>query len=181
MGAACVMKRRGYQRTGDLGQSDGPQRGKPPLTAEPERFPVALRAFVTSGPPKKRGNSKRKRDAGPSEWSLVFDTETTIDQSQRLRFGPYQVRKNDDLYERGLFFDPEVLSPDEQAVLRRYAQEHELKVRTRVEFIDDIFFGIGYDFRANIIGFNLPFDISRLAESHDSARNRRESWMAGGL
>jgi hypothetical protein len=181
MGAACVMKRRGYQRAEEVGRSDSPRRREPPLTGEPERFPVALRAYVTSGPPKKSGNTKRKKDAGPSEWSLVFDAETTIDPSQRLRFGSYQVRNNDDLSERGLFYDPDVLLPDEQATLRQYAQEHELSVRTRVEFIEDIFFGVGYDFLANIIGFNLPFDISRLAESHDSSRNRRGSWMSGGF
>ena len=33
----------------------------------------------------------------PSEWILVFDTETTIDESQKLRFGTYQVRKGKSL------------------------------------------------------------------------------------
>src|SRR5262249_37893014 len=38
-------------------------------------------------------------------------------------------------------------------------------------FIDDVFFGIGYDQRANIVGFNLPFDISRLAIEYAAARD----------
>ena len=39
-------------------------------------------------------------------------------------------------------------------------------------FIDEIFFGIGYDLRATIVGFNLPFDLSRLAIRHGSARGK---------
>jgi hypothetical protein len=166
------MKRH-KQQARDVAESDAPQMREPPFPTEPERFPVALRAFVSAGPPTKRGNSTRKRDASPSVWSLVFDTETTIDPSQRLRFGCYQVRKYDILSDRGLFYDPDVLLPDEQAVLHRYAHEHDLNVRTKAEFIEIIFFNIGYDRRANIIGFNLPFDISRLAVSYDSARDRR--------
>ena len=34
---------------------------------------------------------------------------------------------------------------------------------TRDEFIEDVFFGQAYAFRATIIGFNLPFDLARLA------------------
>jgi hypothetical protein len=46
------------------------------------------------------------------------------------------------------------------------------------EFIEDIFFGIGYELRATIIGFNLPFDISRLAIGHGDSRGRS---MKGGF
>jgi hypothetical protein len=129
----------------------------------------------------KRSKFPRRRDAGPSEWAVIVDTETTTDQAQRLRFGSYQVRRSDDLYERGLFFDPDVLGSAEQQTLRRYASAHQLTVRTRAEFVDQIFFGIGYDYRANIIGLNLPFDISRIAISYASARNRHGSGMSSAF
>jgi hypothetical protein len=45
-------------------------------------------------------------------------------------------------------------------------------------FIDDILFRYGYDCRAMIVGFNLPFDISRLAVNHASARGKI---MRGGF
>ena len=36
---------------------------------------------------------------------LVFDTETTIDQYQNLKFGSYGIWENDKLDEFGLFYD----------------------------------------------------------------------------
>jgi len=38
---------------------------------------------------------KFKGNDTPSPWTLVFDTETTIDAAQQLRVGFYQVRKDD--------------------------------------------------------------------------------------
>ena len=46
------------------------------------------------------------------------------------------------------------------------------------EFIENVFFRIGYELRALIIGFNLPFDISRLAINHGPSRGRV---MKGGF
>ena len=146
-----------------------------------ERFPLALRAYASGGPPPDGGKRFWKIDAGPSEWAVVFDTETTTDPSQRLRFGSFQVRKGDDLFEAGLFYNADVLKGGELATLRRYAKRHNLSVKTLAEFIEEIFFGVGYDFRANIIGFNLPFDISRLARSYNSARNWKGKGMRGGF
>ena len=46
------------------------------------------------------------------------------------------------------------------------------------EFVDDVLFARAYDLRASIVGFNLPFDISRLAIRHGSARGKA---MRGGF
>ena len=56
------------------------------------------------------------------------------------------------------------------ATLTGYAGEHGLELRTRDGFADDVFFARVYQLRATIIGFNLPFDLSRLAIKHGSAR-----------
>lgn len=148
--------------------------------AAPERFPVALRAYVSSGQSEKPTGSFAPSDAGPSHWSIIFDTETTTDAAQRCRFGSYQVREHDQLHEHGLFYDPEVLKPGEQATLQKYARSRNLELRTVSEFIDEVFFAIGYDFRASIVGFNLPFDLSRLAFDYDDARDHAKRDTAGG-
>ena len=70
-----------------------------------------------------------------------------------------------------------VLSVAEQELLAAFAKSHGLKCMTKAAFIDDIFYGLGYDLRATILGFNLPFDLSRLATRHHSARGK----MRGGF
>src|SRR6185312_4705675 len=112
-----------------------------------------------------------------SPWAVLFDTETTTDAGQALRFGTYQVRKGGELHEAGIFFDPEGVTPDELARLRAYANENDLELLTRDQFADQVFYRIGYLCRAAIIGFNLPFDISRIAIHHNSARTE----MRGGF
>ena len=117
----------------------------------------------------KKKYAKKKSDM-PSEWALIFDSETTTDESQKLRFGTYQVRKGAELMESGVFYDPETLSKAEQKTLKEYATVHDLKFLTATEFIEDVFYYVGYKLRASIVGFNLPFDISRLATDHTAAR-----------
>ena len=141
---------------------------------DPVRLSIVVRAYAET-PSKKAVYARRNEH--PSEWVLVVDTETTTDPGQALRFGTYQVRKGDALYEAGLFYRPEVMPAAEVELLQIHAQQHGLMLRTQAEFIDQIFFGIGYDLRATIVGFNLPFDVSRLAIRYGSARRS----MRGGF
>jgi transcriptional regulator with XRE-family HTH domain len=151
---------------------------KSPALSSPsmDSLPISLRAFVTNLNAKPRG-SNDWRPPPPSKWSLVFDTETTTDPSQRLRFGCYQLRKGEVLDEAGLFFDPDVLTEDERWTLENFAASHSLKCMTHAEFVEDIFFKRGYELRGTIVGFNLPFDISRLALGWVPARGK----MRGGF
>ena len=145
----------------------------PPVTDD---LSIAVRAYVAptwrelkdTGVAKPK--SKRKSPLPASPWSLVFDTETTTDAAQALRFGTYQLRKAGEIRDAGIFYDPECVSADEIAVLQNYADAHGLALRTREGFIDDVFFKCAWQLRATIIGFNLPFDISRLAFKYDTAR-----------
>lgn len=148
---------------------------KPKLAREP--LEIALRAFV---PPKARAqfNSYSKGDQGPSEYSLIFDCETTTDPSQRLRFGCFQLRKFTEIFEAGIFYDPDALSNKDVELLREYARTNRLTCVPVDEFIDRVFYGMAYDFRATIVGLNLPFDISRLAINHGIARGKQ---MGGGF
>ena len=139
-------------------------------------LPIAIRAYamptwqrLPDDDPTKSGNRKRTK-APASSWTLIFDTETTTDAAQSLRFGTYQLRKAGELVEAGIFYDPDGMTAGELAVLRDHAEANGLILRTREDFVDEIFFARAYQFRATIIGFNLPFDISRLAIAHGSAR-----------
>ena len=154
----------------------------PPIT---DHLPVsrcaALRrrlggSCLTRTPPSKAGYRWRAV-AGASPWTLTFDCETTTHPGQTLRFGAYQLRNAGALVESGL-------------VLRSrghvYAEELETPSpstppRTGLNcgpvegFVDDVFFGRAWQLRATLIGFNLPFDISRLAScARDGANTARQ-------
>ncbi len=151
----------------------------PPIT---DHLPLAIRAYAApqAGPDRESEKPKGKRRAsraGASPWQVVFDTETTSCAGQALRFGTYQVRYAGELKEAGIFYAPDGVTPAELDALRRHATAAGLRLLTRDEFADQIFFAIGWQLRATIIGFNLPFDISRIAIRHSSAR----TGMRGGF
>ncbi len=162
----------------------GPDKGDP---APVDNLIVSLRAYVTredKGSGKRKGRwNKPLRDA-PSDWVLVFDCETRTTPDQRLRFGAYHLRNKGRLFELGFFYEPEVLTDKDLSVIGEVRAELEAKsegervrLLTREEFVEGVFFGSGHDVGAQIVGFNLPFDLSRLAIDHYSARGR----MRGGF
>src|SRR5207245_762074 len=102
---------------------------------------------------------------------LTFDTETFPDAPQQLRVGAYQWRKAGRLDEAGLFYDPASVAPAELRVIRDHSAQHHLaEPRTDREFVEEVLYGRAYELNATIVGFNLPFDISRLAVGHNAAR-----------
>ena len=148
---------------------------------EAEPMMISVRGFVptpTKGEDVNRPPRPLRRQRGSSEFVLISDTETTTDERQSLRFGAYQVRKTDELMECGLFYEPTALTIEERSVLAAFASRHDLKLLTREEYIDSVFYQVGYQWRATIVGFNLPFDLSRLATRHGSARGAA---MHGGF
>ena len=142
---------------------------------ELESMPIALRGYAEceAFPP---SNSK-KPDLRPSKWTIIFDTETHIDAAQALRFGNYQVRDGERLHEAGIFYDPNALTAAEVELLQRVTAREKLVLRSVSEFIEKVFFKYGYEREGVIVGFNLPFDISRIAIRHASARG----FMRGGF
>ncbi len=159
---------------------------KQPVTDE---LPISIRAYARpaweSVSDQAAGSkSPGKRQMPASDWTLIFDTETTSDAGQALRFGTYQWRNAGELDEAGIFYDPEGASDDELTLLGDVAERDGLVLRTRQDFVDEIFFARAWRFRATIIGFNLPFDISRLAVRHGSARVSKDdetAAMRGGF
>ncbi len=150
----------------------------PPIS---DHLALSLRAFAESEIEKKPKKLSKKRPPFASDWTLIFDTETTTDAGQSLRIGTYQVRKAGKLFGSGVFFDPEGVSDAELKTLKSYTAANGLSLLSRDEFADNIFYDIGYQLRATIIGFNLPFDISRIAIRHGSARSNEYQNMRGGF
>jgi hypothetical protein len=144
--------------------------------------------------------SRRRGEKSDTNWFLVFDTETTTDTRQALRFGIYHLygMEQDEywqLYRQGLltqehldasqeigiFYNPDELSDDEIATIHTWAHaRHIHHVMTREEFVTDAFYRYGYFRRALIIGHNLPFDISRLATKVTQAGGGRGHATSAG-
>lgn len=122
----------------------------------PDRVPLGSRPFGT--------------ELEPSPWILIFDCETTIDAIQQLRVGFFQVRKGKAIEIEGIFFDPSTITASEEKLIQTYADSHSLIVLTISEFRSNIFLKYGYIRCGTVIGFNLPFDLSRIALSHSPAR-----------
>ncbi|SFM86951.1 DNA polymerase domain-containing protein [Nitrosomonas communis] len=124
-------------------------------------------------------------------YCLVFDTETTTDHRQALRFGMYAIYGIDPekrvwLYrqgtltrealdrqqEMGIFYNPAEISEDELSIMKRYADLHKLKVYDEFDFIRKVFYPWVYQKQALCIGHNLPFDLSRLATCWGEAKSK---------
>jgi hypothetical protein len=142
-----------------------------------DELPILLRAYVESAQrdPGKFRRSGGQNLQGAADWSVVFDTETTTDPGQAVRIGFCRVYYKDELRRHVLFYADD-LSPSDLRAVKQYAKAG-LEIMPHEEFIDTIFYKYGYHLRAMIIGFNLPFDLSRLAVSHTSARGA----MRGGF
>jgi transcriptional regulator with XRE-family HTH domain len=139
-----------------------------------QSYTVAVRAYAAKAEGKDSAKGRGQNPSiGHSEWALIFDTETTTDAAQKLRFGNYQVLKHGELVEKGFFYKPEALTDGEISVLQNYADSQGFALLTADEFIEEVFFFYADKLSALCIGFNLPFDLSRLAIRHTTAKNLR--------
>ena len=112
---------------------------------------------------------------------FIFDTETRTDQTQRLTFGCYRFVVGGQCREEGLFYANDLPESD-VSILRRYVANHSsdkgnrLLLLTMREFLDKLY-RASYKARCLLVGFNLPFDFSRIAGDVVPARGR----FAGGF
>jgi hypothetical protein len=136
--------------------------------------PIAVRAHV---PPRndKKGRPRR-RSAASNGLAIVLDFETTTDETQRLTFGSFRVYDGRHLLREGLVHADDLAKP-EVALLREYVDKHSddsggrIALMSRSEFVEEVLWRIGYVARAAIVGFNLAFDLSRLALGQTRAEN----------
>jgi hypothetical protein len=156
------------------------------------KLPKSRRAKTTKA---KRESAARQREPEPKwpEYALVIDCETTVDTRQALTFASYrfcQAAANGQYLclEEGFFFADDLpeTDPNALAVLRRYVQKikadtpqgysDRLRLLSRSQFMEQIFWKAAGLAGALVTGFNLPFDLSRLALDNRIARHRNEGW-----
>jgi len=115
---------------------------------------IFVRAFV----PKINRKKEKEDDKYNPNILVIFDTETTNTKEQNLLFGTCVIVKNgkEEWY---IFYGD--ISENDKKILEQKAKEHGFKLITAKEFVRLLYL-YGYYFRGKIIGFNLPFDISRL-------------------
>jgi hypothetical protein len=150
---------------------------------------VAVRAYAQE---KNQAKAKRVRkgpaDVGPSDYVLILTAQTTRDAAQRLTLGGFQVRRGSQLLFSGCVYDPGALTKKEVALIKRFAEQQELRppykqfvAFTRSQFVKRVFIPYVYGLDAFCVGFDLPFVLSRLAIGHTRAKVRRRSSMRGGF
>jgi hypothetical protein len=166
--------------SGSLGNRVGTPRRQQPLNIDEQASAQkASDIFV-------RAHTRaRVTDWSDSRWSrrwpaycLIFDTETTLDTAQRLNFGAFRrcklVGSKYVCVAEGIFYRDDLPEPA-QKLLHRYkvdpptlaAVEHfpavtTLGLMSRSSFVSSVFWKSVRN-RELIVGFNLPFDLSRLA------------------
>ena len=153
------------------------------MVPEPEVLEVAVRGWTTR-PSQRSGSEKWFRfpyePVGPSKWVLVFDTETTVDHVQQLRFGAWQLYRKAELKRQGLFYSPEGVASREADLLKQIAGDQGWEVHKIDEWIEEVFFTTAVDISATVVGHNLFFDLTRIAIGHDTTRSR-DPRMHGGF
>ena len=152
--------------------------------SEPTSLPIAVRVYPR---PKKTEQDfdKPKRKWRVPEAMFVFDTESSVDQTQRLKFGSYRFLVAGRCLKEGLFYADDLQAKDLR-VLQQYVATHQadvveeglsrLLLLTRVDLVKELFRD-AYKARCLLVGFNLPFDLSRVAYDVTDARRR----FAGGF
>ena len=152
--------------------------------ANPEikTLPIAVRVFPEPAPAEKHGGP-RNFWIEP-EGILIIHAEGRHDAPQKLRLGIYRFIVGGRCVEEGFFYGH--LSRAELRLLRNYVAQYpadtvigetkQLRLLTRREFFD-LFWKLAYKARCLIVGFDLPFQLSRLAFHSAPARD----FFAGGF
>lgn len=127
-----------------------------------------------------------------SHYALFFDTETTTDPSQALTFGTFRycyIHADGDIstLTEGLIYADDLpgRNPDGYAALRTYADGHTpeidwrftdrepnpvFEILSRHEFTKRWLWLVGHQHQELVVGFNLPFDLTRISTEAYEAR-----------
>jgi hypothetical protein len=153
---------------------------------------IFLRAHTETAKHARKQRTRNLKNSKTPKWpdyALVFDCETTTDEKQSLTFGSYRLLRSVngryvETREEGFFHDDVAPSRDVHE-LNHFADLHAAEtsadcpkricVRSRSEFIMKVFFP-NVLAGTMIVGFNLPFDIARIADDARKARRLNEDW-----
>lgn len=162
-------------------------------------LPVAVRAYAVPHPepqhqayisgasdharqPKRKRRGQRSAPQFPGNGLvLVLDCETTIDAAQRLLVGSWRVYLQGNCIDEGLFYADD-LPIAEREFLESYVRSHRaatpgstpelLRLLPRRAFLNTVFWKVAYKSRGLVVGFNLPFDLTRIASGWGIARGQ---------
>ncbi len=146
--------------------------GKIGVINVPQAEPVSLRCYAGGYKPASRYPSNENANNGVM---LTLATETTFDQQQSLTFGSCAVWINGSLYKICLFHE-EGLDSKKVDVIRQVGnalqkeKDCTVTVLSKDEFVTNVFYPYVYEARAKCVGFDLPYELSRLAASWGTAR-----------
>jgi hypothetical protein len=157
-----------------------------------------LRAHVVvSSDTEVQAKQPAKRSRSPKLWpnyALIFDTETSLDLEQTLNFGVWRFCQLQDAeyiaVREGLFYRDGLDPKDIQTILgytRRHladglanGADRDLTALSRAAFVEKVFWE-SVRAGALIVGFNLPFDIARIAARWTTARSGGFSFILSEL
>ncbi len=145
-------------------------------------IPIAIRAHTVI--PKKewpnfKGKNKKDLRLPYGVRVMVFDTETTTDIFQNLLIGQAVIYEshgqNNQVYlgyglKGKYLFYGENLTEEDMNVLIQYAKEQNAELLSRHEFVLKVFWPEVWELGTICVGFNLPFDLSRLAISAKTSK-----------
>ena len=123
------------------------------------RLPLYFRCYTEKKGKKKPG--KFEKLEVNQNLVLVFDTETLSDQYQGLILGSCGVWSGGKLRHFYIFYNDNLSKQDIQKITK-IASNYNCKVCSRKDFVEKVFIPKVYGARAVCVGFNLPFDLSRL-------------------
>ena len=152
-----------------------------------EPLPLAIRAYPITTKHKEPKKRRKLAHWRRPHQMLFFDAETRTDEAQALTFGGYRYYEHGICLEEGLFYADD-LPRNDRATLETYVKLHPadtdrrrgvpaLRLLSRRDFLEKLY-AVLYKTRGLIGGFNLPFDLSRLAIRAAPSRHRR---FAGGF
>jgi len=127
------------------------------------RSQIAIRSYSREANKKEKPIFPIKEELLEHKRLLIFDTETTDDSFQNLKLGSFIVIDDGKEILKAIFYSPENVFGNEETILKQYCKENNLYLFTTKDFIERIFYPEMIEAQALCIGFNLPFDLSRLA------------------
>ncbi len=152
--------------------------GKIGAINSPQPGPISLRCYTGNYKPIQHHSHNENVNNG---MMLTPSTETTSDQQQSLTFGSCGIWINDSLYKIVLFHD-ENLNPKKIELIRQIAEKIQQQkncivlVMAKTEFVTKVFYPYIYEARAKCVGFDLPYELSRLATSWGTARKIQDAF-----
>jgi hypothetical protein len=149
---------------------------------QPQPLGLAIRVFPQSAR-SRRKRPRLKRWRRPHQL-LAFDCEAQPDTALALTFGCYRYYEHGVCLEEGLFYGDDLPEAD-RSVLADYVKDQvadtdphrgvaQLRLLSRRAFLEKLY-TVACKTRGLVVGFNLPFDLSRLAIGFGTARGGRFS------